>query len=61
MALFRLGVEHGTPEQRAAASRVAVAETMKAAPMAAGSAFQMWLEEMAMKVEAARKAAGRAG
>jgi hypothetical protein len=34
---------------------------MKAAPMAAGSAFQMWLEEMAAKVQAAGVAARRAG
>jgi hypothetical protein len=34
---------------------------MKAAPMAAGSAFQMWLEEMAVKVQAARAKASRAG
>jgi hypothetical protein len=58
---FAWTVANGTPEQRAAAERISVGETMKAAPMAAGSAFQMCLEEMAVKVEAARKAAGRAG
>jgi hypothetical protein len=58
---FAWAMEHGTPEQRQAAGRVSVAETMQAAPMAAGSAFQMWLEEMAAKVKAAGVAAGRAG
>jgi hypothetical protein len=54
-------IDHGTPEQRAAAARVAAAETIKAAPMAAGSAFQMWLGEMGGKVRAAGAKAGRGG
>jgi hypothetical protein len=52
-------IDNGTPEQRAAAARVAAAETIKAAPMAAGSAFQMWLEEMGEKVRAAGVKASR--
>jgi hypothetical protein len=57
---FAWTIANGTPEQRAAAARISAAETMKAAPMAAGEAFRMWLEEMAAKVHAARIAASRA-
>ncbi len=50
---FAMTMQHGTPEQRKAAERVSVAETMQGAPLAAESACQMWLDEMAEKVRAA--------
>jgi hypothetical protein len=54
-------IDHGTPEQRQAAARVAVAEKFQWAHVAAADACRWRLESMAAKVEAARAKASRAG